>query len=112
MTRVVLLGICLMIAACVPEKVYDSGPFPVLEGNPPTIGMRYSVCTGTEGERIYMSARCGDDTCWIKYYNGNGELIEETPEVGPGTPSQYRIRTQVRDCARTTEKFFRSKVKE
>ncbi|HLC88399.1 MAG TPA: hypothetical protein VJG49_00010 [Candidatus Nanoarchaeia archaeon] len=57
------------------------------------------VCTSeSTGENIYKLTWCGDDTCWSKFYDAQWNLLEETPEYGPGTPVPYEIKTKVKDC--------------
>ena len=94
------------------EQVLDDD-FPILDGLGEPLSTNYFVSKSeATGERVYRSSRCGDDTCWNNYYDSKGNLLEETPEIGPGTPRQYEIKTKVTDCKRTTQDYFISKVSE
>lgn len=55
-------------------------------------------CSSPTGDRIYRTGRSGDDTFWFKFFDGNRKLLEETPEIGLGTPNRYIVKTQVKDC--------------
>ncbi len=110
-TKLLLAAVLLITACTTTEIIIDNEPFPVISERPEMGQMIYAVCNGTQGERIYQTSRCGDDTCWHVFYDGKGKLIEKTPEVGSGTPRQYELKTTVRDCARTTEAYFETKVR-
>lgn len=72
----------------------------------------YKVCENpTTGTRIYQSSFSGDDSGWASFYNENGELIEATPEMGPGAMNNLQPTTKVKNCIRTTENYFKSHVK-
>ncbi|MFA4887047.1 MAG: hypothetical protein WC595_02450 [Candidatus Nanoarchaeia archaeon] len=71
----------------------------------------YFICEDPKNqEKIYEKLGCGDDSCWSNFYNKEGELIEETPEYGLGSGSEYEIKTKVKDCETITEEQFKKKV--
>ncbi len=89
--------------------------FPILadeqEGDGVGMTTYYYVCEDkNNSSRIYRSTLCGIDTCWSNFYDKNGQLIEKGGETGGGTPSPYEIKTEVKNCKRTTEEYFESKV--
>lgn len=98
--------IFILLAGCTQNE-----NFPVLEESAEPMGDAFYVCQDqVSGERIYRSSRGGDDTHWLKFYDTNSNLLEETPEIGPGTPRQYEIKTKVKNCKRTTKEYFESKI--
>ncbi|OGL93910.1 hypothetical protein A2258_03060 [Candidatus Uhrbacteria bacterium RIFOXYA2_FULL_41_8] len=99
----------LMGAGC---AVVDED-FPIVNKEAEPFEDIYYICTSTETEnRIYETVFCGDDSCWLSFYDQNGNLIEKTPELGPGASNMNEPETKVEDCQRTTENYFMSKIEE
>ncbi len=93
------------------SKKEQTEDFPVLEGLGRPLENNYYICKHqTDSKRIYESRFCGKDTCWSKFYDENGQLIEETKEYGIGVGTNNTSQTKVTDCKRTTEEYFKSKV--
>lgn len=90
---------------------YNYDQFPITEAGE-SFESNFMVCKSAEtGLRIYHSYWCGDDSCWSKYYNYKGEIIELSNEYGPGTANdQYHPATKTTNCQYTTEEYFKSKV--
>ena len=85
----VVLGLFLIIAI---YEEYDGR----------TIRNFYEICKDEEtGETIYVSHRCGEDTCWSTFYDSEKNVIEKTPEYG--NSYEYEIQTKVTNCKK---KFF------
>lgn len=85
--------------------------FPVLEESAEPMENTFYVCQDqVSGERIYKSSRNGEDTYWLKFYDTDSDLLEETPEIRSGTPRQYEIKTKVKNCERTTKEYFESRI--
>lgn len=59
-------------------------------------------CEGGNNEIIWKLSTCGIDTCKLKFFNEKGKILEETPEIGSGTPTEYTIKTTTKNCKRTT----------
>ncbi len=97
------IGLILIGAGCESIEV----AFPIIDEPYEPFEDHYDVCTDpSTSETIYKFSFYGDDSGWERYYNQNGELIEITPEVGPYT-GLYAT-TQVENCVRTTEDYFKS----
>lgn len=89
----------------------SNNDFPVLEGSGKPMATNYYVCKDEKsGEVVYHSQWCGDDTCWSNFYDNKGKLIEDTPEYGGGTITEYKVKTKVVDCKRTTKEYFATKA--
>ena len=84
--------------------------FPVLEEEAKLFENNYFVCQDpTTGDRIYQSSFFGDDSGWMSFYDKNGFLLEQTPEIEPWDEND-KPKTGVENCFRTTEDYFKSKV--
>lgn len=85
---------------------------PVYEGDDDSFVTIYQVCEDPDsGKRIYMTSFSGDDSWWASFYDADGELIEATPEMGPGAMNNLKPNTKVENCIRTTEEYFKTKIK-
>ena len=51
----------------------------------------------------------GDDSGRMSFYDKNGFLLEQTPEIEPWDEND-KPKTGVENCFRTTEDYFKSKV--
>ncbi len=110
MKKVLLLplaGLLLLGAGCAPSEE----DFPIVNEPVEAFETSYEVCKDPNtGARIYKTSFSGDDSGWATFYDKNGKLLEETPEMGPGAMNNLKPQTQVEDCVRTTEDYFKNHV--
>lgn len=101
---IVVTGAVLLGAGCATEEA-----FPLINEDPGYGEQAYYVCAdGESGARLYMSSRCGDDTCFDAIYDRFGVLIDE----GEFGMEEEEPKVHVEQCQRTTEEYFGSKVSE
>ncbi len=85
--------------------------FPIVDEPDRPFETSYKVCEDpVTGARIYKSTFSGDDSGWASFYDEGGKLIEATPEMGPGALNNLKPNTEVENCVRTTEKYFKSRI--
>lgn len=88
-----------------PQKQADQNSTPIS-------GLTYYRCMRVDSNQtVFRRNRCGDDTCWITFYNSSGQVLEDTPEIGPGTIREYNIKTQTKDCAQISESNFNKSIR-
>ncbi len=103
-------GLMLVGFGCTSQ---DDGSFPVVDGEKKPFETNYEVCENPQtGARIYQASFCGDDSCFARFYDENGLLVESTPEMGPGALNNLKPNTEVTNCQLTTEAYFKSQVQE
>jgi len=102
-----LLALALLGVGC----ASGDADFPVVSEPDKSFETSYKVCEDpATGTRIYESSFSGDDSGWASFYDENGTLIEATPEMGPGALNDLKPKTQVENCVRTTEEYFKTRV--
>lgn len=102
--------IITVVAVLIFNRV-NNDRFPIIEAGEP-YEPNYRVCESPEtGLRIYESYWCGDDSCWSKFYDEKGELIESSNEYGPGSGGMPPVTKRI-NCKHTTKAYFQSKVQE
>ena len=67
----------------------------------------YSRCTNSQtNQPVYKKSMCGLDTCTYTFYDANGKELETTPDLGPGSPTLYDIKTQTSNCTNISKWSF------
>ncbi len=85
--------------------------FPIINEPDKPFETSYKVCEDlVTGARVYESSFFGDDSGMMWFYNKDGNFIEKTPEMGPGAMNNLQPNTKVKNCIRTTEEYFKSRV--
>ena len=102
-----LVGLVLLGIGCANVEA----DFPIVSEPDKPFETSYKVCEDpVTGARIYKSTFSGDDSGWASFYDESGTLIESTPEMGPGALNNLKPKTEVENCVRTTEEYFKSRI--
>lgn len=103
-----LIGLVTLGAGCSGNPM----DFPIVDEPDRPFETSYKVCEDpVTRARIYESTFSGDDSGWASFYDEDGKLIESTPEMGPGALNNLKPETEVENCIRTTEKYFKSRIR-
>lgn len=115
MRKATLLCLAMLIlAGCATEQVEDTPsreePQPVEESAElPDLTegeVTYYICEHARtGETIHRSSWCGPDSCWDNFYDAEGELIEDTPEMGLDA-EPYTVKTRTKGCVLVSQEYF------
>ncbi|MDO8508768.1 MAG: hypothetical protein Q7S27_03735 [Nanoarchaeota archaeon] len=108
-----IIGIMLIGYFIIFELFINNESFPIIGGDvgDDGTGHYYFVCEqNSSGEKIYYKEVWGrgPDSAFVSLYNSKGELIE-IGQIGMGGTFKFNLDSL--DCIRTTQEYFRTKVK-
>ncbi|MFH1089153.1 MAG: hypothetical protein V1716_01885 [Candidatus Uhrbacteria bacterium] len=90
--------------------VKNNETFPIINDSVKPHETSYKVCEDlVTGARVYESSFFGYDSGMKWFYNKDGNLIEKI-EIGEGVMNNLQPKTEVKNCVRTTEEYFKSRV--
>lgn len=116
MVKKILLSVSIFIIAALlclllyPYVFILKYGFPVVKMNSGVFQTSYEICQDKSSKnKVYVSSRCGDDSCFEKFYDASGHLVE-SGEFGPGTLFNQEPKIQTKNCLQTTQLYFKIKT--